>query len=56
MDHFGYRPRAAFELGLFVPQQRTCGHSIGKSELCQQETHALHKMTFLFDHLVGERK
>jgi hypothetical protein len=36
--------------------QRTLSEPVGMSQTCQQETHAPHKMTFLFDHLVGERK
>jgi len=36
-----------------LPNNRTFSGSLGMSQKCQHETHALQQMATLFDHLVG---
>jgi hypothetical protein len=35
------------------PQQRTCSDCVGMSVSCQEETHALQHLAFLFDRIIG---
>src|ERR1700675_1459791 len=42
-----FRPRAALELGPFIPQQQTCGDRIGLSVPCQKRS---------FDDVVGSQQ
>jgi len=53
-----FRPRAALELGPFIPQQQTCGDRIGLSVPCQNPTSWLmHCLWFSFrGHLLASAK
>jgi hypothetical protein len=46
-------PRAASELGPFIPQQQTCSDCGGMSVSCHERTHALQQTPASFDYFVG---
>jgi hypothetical protein len=41
--------------GLLCPEEQTCSETIGMSQTCQKQTHAL-QQAGLFDHLVGSQQ